>query len=242
MTSIWAHRGASANAPENTMVAFELAFEHGADGIEIDVQRTSDGVLVVCHDETIDRTSDGRGAIVDLSYEQLCDYDFSASKPDYSGLRIPRLDEVLDLVEASGRVINIELKNSIERYPGMEAEIDRLVCSRKLTGRVWYSSFNHQSLVELSSSPVPRGVLYAQQLVRAWTYASSFGAEALHPWSEVVDAEMVEAAHRCGMRVHPWTVDSPERMVELAGIGVDAIITNDPALAVATMGTHSSAR
>lgn len=237
MTSIWAHRGAALKAPENTIAAYELAFADGADGIEIDVQRTSDGVLVVCHDETIDRTSDGKGAIADLSYDQLREFDFSAGHADYSELRIPSLAEVLDLVEASGKVINIELKNSIEPYSGMETQIDQMVCSRRLTGRVWYSSFNHLSLVELANSPVPRGALYAQQLVRPWSYASGFGMEAIHPWEGVVNAELVRQCHRAGMRVHPWTVDNPARMSELAAIEVDAIITNDPALAVSTLGT-----
>lgn len=234
MTSIWGHRGASAQAPENTLPAFRLAFEQGADGIELDVQRSADGVLVVCHDETIDRTSDGTGAIVDLSHEQLLAHDFSNGMADHAGVQIPTLAQVLELVaETPDVVVNIELKNSIERYEGMEAQVDALVTRFGLAERVWYSSFNHLSLVTMAQTgtSVGLGALYEEQLVRPWEYARGFGAHALHPMGLAVDAEMVEAAHVAGLRVHTWTIDRPEHVRALAAIGVDAIITNVPARA-----------
>lgn len=233
MTKIWAHRGACADAPENTLPAFQLAFEQGADGIELDVQRTRDGVLVVCHDETIERTSNGSGAIAELTFDQLRRHDFSNGRSGYAGVSIPTLAEVLDLVRGTDKVVDIELKNSVVRYPGMEEQVDALVAGLGLADQVWYSSFNHLSLLRLAElgSPVARGVLYLEQLVRPWEYAAGFGAAALHPLATTVDADLVEAAHAAGIRVHPWTVDDPLAIGALAAADVDAIITNLPRVA-----------
>ena len=233
MTKIWAHRGACADAPENTLPAFQLAFDQGADGVELDVQRTRDGVLVVCHDETIDRTSNGSGAISELTFDQLRRLDFSNGRNGYARVPIPTLAEVLDLVRGTDKVVDIELKNSVVRYPGMEEQVDALVAGFGLTDQVWYSSFNHLSLLHLAElgSPVARGVLYVEQLVRPWEYAAGFGVDALHPLATTVDAGLVEAAHAAGIRVHPWTVDDPRAIVALAAAGVDAIITNVPRVA-----------
>ncbi len=238
VTGIWGHRGASAEAPENTLQAFRLAFEQGADGIELDVQRTRDGVLVVCHDETIERTSDGSGSIAELTFQQLRRHDFSNGRPGYAQVPIPTLTEVLELVSGTDRVVNIELKNSIVAYPGMEAEVEALVNEFGLSPQIWYSSFNHHSLVRLAAlgTGAGLGVLYAEQLVRPWQYATGFGASALHPMALTVDSEMVAEAHRAGLRVHPWTVDDPEAIAALAQMGVDAIITNRPALARGILG------
>lgn len=233
MTKIWAHRGASAAAPENTLPAFELAIEQGADGFELDVQRSADGVLVVCHDESVDRTSNGTGLIAELGFEQLRALDFSNDQPGFAEVAIPTLAETLDLVRGTDLVVNIELKNSVLRYAGMEAEIDALVNELGLVDQVWYSSFNHLSLVELAElgSRVPRGALYVEHLVRPWEYVTGFGATALHPMASTVDAELVAAAHQAGVRLHVWTVDEPTAIVELADAGVDAVITNVPLIA-----------
>lgn len=233
MTRIWAHRGASGDAPENTIEAFELALTQGADGFELDVQRTTDGVLVVCHDEKIDRTSDGSGAIAAMSWDQLREFDFSNGMAEYAGAKIPTLEQVLELVVGNHLCINIELKNSVERYPGMEAEVVALVAKMGLEQQIWYSSFNHQSLVELVRVGANSGLgaLYVEQLVRPWDYVTNFGVGALHPSFHTVTADLVANAHRVGVRVHPWTVNEAEHIKALGEIGVDAVITNYPALA-----------
>lgn len=117
MVAIWAHRGASAHAPENTLPAFELAVEQGADGVELDVHLTADGHLVVTHDETIDRCSDGTGAIASLTLEQLRAFDFSAGWEGFAGTRIPTLREVYELLHPTDLTINVELKNTFAPYP-----------------------------------------------------------------------------------------------------------------------------
>ena len=233
MISIWAHRGASHGAPENTLPAFELALEERADGFELDVQLSADGELVVCHDETIDRTSDGSGAIAELGFDQLRSYSFNNRLARFGRVPIPTLAEVLELVRGTDKVVNIELKNSEVDYPGLEVKVDALVTELGMTDQVWYSSFNHLSLVRLAELGTSAGIgaLYVEQLVRPWDYAAGFGASALHPWVNTVDAELVAKANALGLRVHPWTVDEPTQIKALAALGVAAIITNRPSYA-----------
>lgn len=237
MTSIWAHRGASAYAPENTLPAFALAVEQGADGVELDLQRTRDGHLVVIHDETIDRTSTGSGRVVDHTLGELRRYDYSAGRPGFAGTRIPTLDEVLTLLAPTNLVVNVELKNSIELYPGMEAELEALVAASGMADRVIYSSFNHYSLRTLAglNSGVPRGVLYAEPLVDPWVYATYLGVQAIHPpWQVLAVPGVVDECHAAGLRVNAWTVP-PGQVGRLASLGVDAVITNEPDLARAAL-------
>lgn len=233
MTSICAHRGASADAPENTLPAFELALEQDADGFELDVQLSADGELVVCHDETIDRTSDGTGAIAELTLDQLRSHSFNNKMARFGQVPVPTLAEVLTLAKGTGKIVNIELKNTDVSYEGMEAKIEDLVAELDMADQIFYSSFNHLSLVRLAElgTTIGLGALYVEQLVRPWDYAAGFGASALHPMALTVDAAVVTQAHKLGLRVHPWTVDAPEDIKALAEIGVDAIITNRPAFA-----------
>ena len=119
-TKIYGHRGASEYAPENTMEAFQIAYEMGADGIELDVQLTLDGHLVVIHDETVDRVSDGRGFVKDMTLGELKSLHFNRLHPEYKEARIPLLEEVLDHFARKDFLINIELKNSVFPNDGME--------------------------------------------------------------------------------------------------------------------------
>ncbi|MGD8215324.1 glycerophosphodiester phosphodiesterase family protein [Aestuariimicrobium sp. Y1814] len=230
MTQIWAHRGSSAEAPENTLEAFDLAIRQGADAIELDVQLSADGVVVVCHDETIDRTTDGTGPIAAMTLAQLQQYN------------IPTLAEVYDLVADSELRVNVELKNSLVDYPGLEAAAEATLAGSRLANqtreRIIYSSFNHRSLATLAASGTSAGlgVLYVERLVRSWEYARSFGATALHPLHLSIDADEVSAAHEAGLAVHPWTVDDPDTLRTMIGFGVDAVITNQPLVAREVLG------
>lgn len=230
MTEIWAHRGASGDAPENTLPAFELAIEQGADGIELDLQRSADGHLVVIHDETIDRTSDGSGKVAALTLEELRRFDYGNGMPGFEGTVIPTLREVLELLEPTRLTINIELKNSVELYPGMEAEAKALVEEFGLAHRVIYSSFNHYSLRSLRSMSAEArlGVLYSDGMVDPWVYASYLGVDAIHPPYQVLQVPgVVDECHARGVWVHPWTVPV-DQTGAVASLGVDAIITNHP--------------
>lgn len=231
MTAVWAHRGTSSEMPENTLEAFALAIEQGADGFELDVQRSADGELVVCHDETVDRTSDGTGAIVELALAELRRLELG--RDGLSGVRMPTLREVFELVRGTDVVVNVELKNSVERYAGMEAAVLELVAEFGIGERIWLSSFNHYSLAELAGTRlggVRLGVLYCEPLFEPWAYATSLGVQAIHPpWETLVmQPEVTERCHEAGMLVHPWTVNEVDHLAAVIELGVDAVITNWP--------------
>ncbi len=230
---VWAHRGASGYAPENTMEAFALAVAQNADGIELDVHLSADGEVVVAHDETIDRTSDGSGRIADLSLSALKSYNFNRPKPRYAPIaRIPTLAEVLQLLTPTQMVLNIELKNDAQPYPGLEERCLALVAQSGMRGRVWYSSFNHQSLERIKAldASQPCGALYDQSMAEPWAYGEQLGLDALHPYYGTLlgDAAQVNACHEAGLRIHAWTVNTAQPIRAMARVGVDAVITNFP--------------
>lgn len=234
MTEIWAHRGASAYAPENTIPALRMAIEQGAQGLEIDVQRTADDVLVVVHDETINRTSSGFGRVADLTFEELRRCDFSNGFIGHRNVQIPTLSEVLDLVADTGVTINVELKNSVVPYPGIELDAAVEVTAAGMTDRVIFSSFNHACLANLRDVVPPSqiGILYTDGLYNPWQYAHLVGAGALHPdWSSLWQPDYVRHAHDAGIKVHAWTVDEAKDVRLAMSLGVDAIVTNFPDLA-----------
>lgn len=143
-----AHRGASAVCPENTMVAFERSLQLGATGIETDVQLSSDGKLVLIHDETLSRTAGAEGWVKDNSVEELRTLDAGAwFHADFAGERIPSLDELFDLVRGKNILLNLELKNGIISYKGMEEKIIQAIRDWDMEQQVILSSFNHASLV-----------------------------------------------------------------------------------------------
>ena len=136
MTKVFAHRGASGYAPENTLQAFSLAQEQGADGIELDVQLTKDGEVVVIHDETIDRTSTGKGYVRDYTLEELKKFSFHNHMEKYKGVKIPTLREVLELVKPGKMEVNIELKTGIFWYPDIEEKTMKIVEEAGMEDRV----------------------------------------------------------------------------------------------------------
>ncbi|HMR50438.1 MAG TPA: glycerophosphodiester phosphodiesterase [Arachnia sp.] len=240
MTQVWAHRGATEYAPENTIAAFAQAIELGASGIELDVQRTRDGVLVVIHDEQVQRTSNGRGKVVDLTFDEVRALDFSHGRDGHRGTRIPSLQEVLDLVAPTQLVLNVELKNGVEFYPGMAFEVVDLAERSGMADRLLYSSFNHYSLAELRGRVAPSqlGLLYSDGLYEPWHYARRFGAGALHPNVIIPlhDPDLVGRCHDAGIAVNVWTVNEEPHIAFLAELGVDAIITDVPDRARRVLG------
>jgi glycerophosphoryl diester phosphodiesterase len=228
---IYAHRGASGDAPENTMAAFRLALEQGAEGIELDVQLTADGKLVVIHDETLDRTTTGRGPVADHPYDRIRRYDASYGFDAYSGEPVPLLSEVLDLLQPASLELNIELKNGILPNEGMEEAAVRMVREYGMERQVVFSSFNHYSVVKLLrlAPEIETAILYDAHLYRPWDYAAGLGAGALHPWFHSVDAGIVTGAHEAGLKLRPFTVNGDADFIRMMESGVDAVITNYPA-------------
>jgi glycerophosphoryl diester phosphodiesterase len=239
MTAIWAHRGASAKAPENTLAAFRIAHEMGADGVELDVQLTADGRVVVIHDETLDRTTTGTGPVVERTLREVKAFDASGGREGFTGEAVPTLEEVLELVAPTGMTVNIELKNSIEPYPGIEQAVLDIVDGLGMSERIIYSSFNHISATRLarSSHRGSVGLLFSDVLAEPWDYAQRLDMTALHPHWKYVSfvPETVERCHALGMAINVWTVDNPETVRRLADLGADAVITNHPDVARAAL-------
>ena len=236
MMQVWGHRGASEHAPENTIPAIELALAQGADGVEIDVQLTRDDEVVVIHDETLERTTDGRGWVADHSFDDLLALDASAGHEGFSGVRIPTLADVL--AATGDALVNIELKNSEIPYKGLEERVLEIVAEHGAADRVVLSSFNHYSLRHLRElgTAMPLGVLYSDVLFRPWSYAAKLGVQAVHPPLRSTRRRLVEECHARGLAVNVWTVNAPDDIRRLADIGVDAIMTDDPLLARSILG------
>ena len=219
-TKVWAHRGASAYAPENTLEAFLLAAEQGADGVELDVQLTKDGEMVVVHDEEIDRVSDGSGFVKDYTLAEL---------------KIPTLHEVYEALKPTGMTINVELKTGIFWYKDLEKKVLELTKEMEMEDRVIYSSFNHYSIAKiLELDPkASTGILYADIIYDVVNYAKKIGTGALHPATfHVQMADFLQQYVESDLAVHVWTVNDKAEIESLMEAGVDAVITNYPDVAV----------
>jgi glycerophosphoryl diester phosphodiesterase len=239
--TIFAHRGASAGAPENTLAAFELALVQGADGIELDVKLSADGHAVVIHDATVDRTTNGHGGVRNMSLRELRSLDaggFFAEK--YRGEKVPTLEEVF---EALGKrmFINVELTNYKTPADQLVESVCMLVKKFGLQKQVLFSSFLASNLSKARGllPDVPRGLLALNGFLGAWarSFGFTFGRyQALHPHLKDVTPQQVQRVHRLKRRVHVWTVNTAEDMSRLFDWGVDAIFTDDPQLAVQVRG------
>ena len=234
------HRGASAYAPENTMPAFELAREQGAHGIEIDVHRTRDSRVVVTHDFTADRVSDGSGPVAEKTMDELGELDFGAKfDKRFTGVRVPILEDVLAFIRDNDLLLNIEIKMNPLRY---DTELVRLVADmirgEKFFDRIIISSFDHKALVDVKKlcPGVKTGILYSCAMVDVWTYAAHIGAEYIHPEHRTLTAECASGCRSHGIGVNAWTADDPADIARLIGIGVDAVITNKPDVALSLLG------
>lgn len=235
-TKIFAHRGASGYAPENTLEAFKLAITQGADGIELDVQLTKDGIPVVIHDETIDRVTSKTGFVKDYTLNELKELTVLENRfPEYNTCKIPTLEQVLDAVKPSGIQVNIELKTGIYWYPQIELKVAELVKKCGMEDKVIYSSFNHYSIQQLKKivSEAETAYLYSDVILNVTDYAKNTGVDGLHPAVYHVKMDdFLEEYRKSGLNVRVWTVNEKEDMEWLIRSGVTAIITNYPDIAV----------
>ena len=233
---IFAHRGASAHAPENTLAAFELALELQADGIELDVKLSADEKVVVHHDPTLDRTTDGTGRIQKFSLAELKKLDAgSFFSEKYRGEKIPSLDEVFEAV-GKRTFINVELTNYKTPGDHLVEAVCILIRKHNMQKRVLFSSFLASNLSKAGSylPEVPRGLLALPKILGTWarSFGFSFGKyQALHPFLKDVTQQEVARVHRLNRRVHVWTVNNERDMRRLFNWGVDGIFTDDPQLA-----------
>lgn len=233
-----AHRGASGYAPENTIAAFDKAVKMKADYFELDVQRSKDGHLVVLHDITVDRTTDGSGYVGDLTLRELKQLDAGSwFGEEFAGEKIPTLDEVLDRYRGNNIGILIELKNP-ERYPGIEAEVALLLAQKKLdkrTDKIIVQSFNHDVMKNYHhlQPTIPVGLLVSytpvgisdEQMREFSTYA-----DYVNPNQRLVTSDLVQRVHANGMKITPYTIRSESEARQMMATGVDGIITDFPEL------------
>ena len=300
-----AHRGYSGKFDENTMLAFKKAIEYKADGIETDVQLSKDGVPVIIHDETLDRTTNGHGFIKNYTLDELKIFrtksvprvqalktdaleemehlkakileeakdiengqyeksnlsnlnndnknilnigEYTIAEVEYfqknSGEEIPTLRELLELVAHSNlKVLNLELKNSVIEYKGLEEKVLTMIDEFNLRDRVIISSFNHTSLVEIrklekqgvkkdgnmaADKSITLGALTDSTLVNVPKYLKDISVECYHPYfPSVLNKEYMKEIKNEGIKVNPYTVNNVEDMEKIIEVGVDSIITNE---------------
>ena len=229
--AIFAHRGDSGAAPENTMPAFETAVAGGADGVEFDVQATRDGELVVIHDENLLRTARRDAEVGNTALKDLRKLDAGSwFGPEFLGARVPLLAEVLELFRPTAMTVNIELKTRVVPYPGLAPGVVRQVRDMGLGERVVLSSFNHHTLAEARAAApeIACAVLAFEHLLEPWEYVARHGFQALHPVSHAVTETLVAECHARGLAVRTWVVDEVDEAERLAAMGVDGIVTNQP--------------
>lgn len=226
------HRGDRADAPENTIPAFEAAFASGLAVVETDVQLTADGYPVLLHDPTVDRTTDGTGAVADLTLAQVQALDAGSwFAPEFTGTRIPQLAEFLDLLAATPRTrALIEFKDfwTREQIAGVLAD----VFARGVQNRVVFASFNLNSIdnLALAAPAIPRVIIRRDLPVDPVGLARFYGAIAImtSPWSLATYPDAVADMHAAGLGVMLYTLNSEKRWKDATAYGVDGIVTDEP--------------
>lgn len=240
-----AHRGGGRLRPEATLLAFEHALAVGSEVIEMDLHATADGVIVVLHDDTVDRTTDGTGAVQDMTLEQIKQLDAGyAFTTDGGrtypyrdmGVEIPTLEEVLDAFP--GRHYLMEIKQS---EPSIVDSVEAILVAREIGDRVILASFDDPTIEAVRAlNPARRTAMSAEEMIEFNAalddpnYTPPCGY-LQSPW-ELSSEEVVDRAHALGMKVHPWTVNDEPLMLDLIGRGVDGIMTDDPVLLEAVGG------
>lgn len=244
------HRGAPTKAPENTLAGFEAAAEDGADGVELDVQATSEAAMVVIHDPTLERTTDRVGAVAQLALADVLAADAGwAFVTDGThpfrgrGIGVPQLDDVLDMAAARGLLVDVEVKAADASAPAFAIAVAERVRERGDTDAVFLSSFSVAAMAAVAHA-VPEVstalICAAWEPLQALTAALAAGCRGLHPDHPTLTragaAEVVAAAHAEGCWVAPWTVDDVDDAARLAAAEVDALITDVPAAVRAALG------
>lgn len=238
---IFAHRGAAAYAPENTLASFKKAIDQGADAIELDAKLSADGYVVVCHDRTLNRTTNGTGELSSKTLAELRELDAGCYfSTKFAGEKIPLLEEVFETV-GKKLLINVELTNYATPYDQLVEKVCALVVKHGYQGGVLFSSFfppNLKKAFRLLPN-VPRGLLAMRGWKGAW--ARSFGFTfgdyaALHPFLSDVTTQQIQRVHRLKRRVHVWTIKKTEDFKRLKDWGADGIFTMDPESALRAVG------
>lgn len=228
---IYAHRGSSGTHPENTLAAFRHAASLPIHGVEFDVHLSKDGELVIIHDEKINRTSNGKGFVKDLTLAELREYDFGSwFSKEFKGEKIPHLAEVLEIFSNTTHHINIELKTDVISYDGIVKEVLQLVDSMALQSRVVISSFNHDTLREAKklAPHIETATLSMKEFANPFDYVHAIPADALHISLRTARRPSTEKVVNQGVPVRVFTVNKVKYIELLRKIGVQAIFTDFP--------------
>jgi len=230
---VFAHRGASGAAPENTLAAFEQAAEKGADGVELDVHMSADGKVVVIHDSRLERTSDGSGEVAYMNYAELEKFDMGArwKGSPWGFQRMPLLEEVIDLAKSTGMMLNIELKG-YKANPALAEAVARIVSERGFADRSIFSSFDIGQLRRMKVALPQSRLAYITFFPPQPQLGTAEDLWGCHPNHSLTTKLSVRKWQEAGMHVQLWTVNSKDAILRAIRIGVDGIITNHPALAL----------
>lgn len=227
---IFAHRGYSAKYPENTISAFKAVVDIPIYGVEFDVHLTKDGEMVVIHDERINRTSNGKGYVKDLTLEELRQYDFGSWFDEkFKGEKIPTLAEVLDVFENTKHILNIEIKSDIIPYAGLLEKVLELVEKRNLENRVLISSFDHEVIQKLAKSnpTIDNGALFLRNILNMAEYQEQIPAKALHvSLAGAMRKPVIDAINK-GKIVRVYTVNEIEQAKAISKLNIDGIFTDE---------------
>nr|WP_138416820.1 glycerophosphodiester phosphodiesterase [Aquibacillus sediminis] len=234
-TDIFAHRGASKYAPENTMPAFNLAYQMGAEGIETDVQLTKDDIPVLIHDENVRRTSNGTGFVQDYTLRELQQLDAGTwFSKQFKDTRIPSLEEFLRWAKTKKLLINLELKNNVLEYKGMEKIVNQYVNFFHLSDSTIITSFNSDSVMKYNTinCSISTGLLTSQKSKDLPSYAKDLGADSLHIKYRLLNRKLVRQCQQHNINLRVYTVNQPSQMTRCMKLGCDGIITDVPDIAL----------
>ncbi|KNF09491.1 glycerophosphoryl diester phosphodiesterase [Gottschalkia purinilytica] len=232
---IIAHRGASAYAPENTISSFKKAIEMKSDGIELDVQMTKDNEIVVCHDEMLNRTTNGVGYIKDLTLKEIKALDAGSwYNEKYKGEKIPTLEEVFEIVKDKNILINIELKNIFIHYDGLEEKVVDLIQKKELTDNVIISSFNYPSLIEIKkiNRKIKVAPLYMFKFDDLLVHAKRINSSGISMISMLIDDKFINDCKDNGFNTYFFTINDRCEMMRVLKKGVSGILTDYPDVGV----------
>lgn len=222
-----AHRGYSAKYPENTMVAFQKAYEEGFDGVETDVQMTKDGQLVLIHDEKINRTSTGIGYVKDYTFKELRQLNFNYKFDGF--YEIPTLQELLTFIKGKDFLVNIEIKTDVIEYENIERKVIEMVHDMQLESQILYSSFHLESVIRLKNldSQAYVGYLMEYNYNKKRKQLDEYHITAFHPRYNYLNQERVADLKKHHIQIATWTVPTFKEYQRLKELGVDIIISNE---------------
>ncbi|WP_419894969.1 glycerophosphodiester phosphodiesterase [Macrococcus psychrotolerans] len=231
MVMIFAHRGYSAKYPENSLLAFNKAVEYGADGFELDIHLTKDEQIVVIHDHTINRTTTGRGKVVEMSFDEIQQFNIKNGLFNVTDEKVPLLSEVLDIVKKHNKLLNIEIKAEAGK---IEIKLHELLTRYDIIDQIIISSFNIESLVKMEAldSSYETALLFDRYHTSPWDYKTSYNIKSIHPNAKHITIDhLVELEHN-ELPARVYTVNKEKDLKTWMSSSVTGIITDEVERAV----------